>query len=181
MLPDASNLIWIDLEMTGLDPTINTIIEIATLVTDVDLNVVEEGPVLAIHQNNEKLAIMDEWNTRQHGKSGLTKRVQRSDIDLKTAEKLTIKFLKKHIAAHISPMCGNTICQDRRFLYHYMPTLEQYFHYRNIDVSTLKELAQRWRPKFAKFEKHPAHLAINDIYDSIDELKYYRSHFLQLD
>ena len=180
MPQDSTNLIWIDLEMTGLDPEKDTIIEIATLVTDVNLNVVEEGPVLAIHQSDEVLAAMDKWNTRQHGKSGLTERVRRSRINLKTAEQSTLAFLRQHVPPNTSPMCGNTVSQDRRFLYSYMPSLEIYFHYRHIDVSTLKELAKRWKPKLPKIKKESKHLAISDIYESIEELKYYRQHFLRL-
>jgi oligoribonuclease len=180
MPQDSTNLIWIDLEMTGLDPQKDTIIEIATLVTDVNLNVVEEGPVLAIHQSDEVLAAMDEWNTRQHGQSGLTERVRRSRINLKTAEQSTLAFLRRHVPPNTSPMCGNTVSQDRRFLYSYMPSLESYFHYRHIDVSTLKELAKRWRPKLPEIKKKSKHLAISDIYESIEELKYYRQHFLRL-
>ncbi len=180
MSQNPNNLIWIDLEMTGLDPYKNTIIEIATLVTDVHLNVIEEGPILAIHQSDEVLAGMDEWCTTHHSQSGLTERVQQSNIELKTAERLTLNFLQRHVPASTSPICGNSIGQDRRFLYHYMPDLEGYFHYRHIDVSTLKELAQRWLPQLAKFEKESKHLAMNDIYESIEELKYYRQHFLRL-
>jgi oligoribonuclease len=180
MSQNPNNLIWIDLEMTGLDPHKNTIIEIATLVTDVHLNVIEEGPILAIHQSDEVLAGMDEWCTTHHSQSGLTERVQQSNIELKTAERLTLNFLQRHVPASTSPICGNSIGQDRRFLYHYMPELEGYFHYRHIDVSTLKELAQRWLPQLAKFEKESKHLAMNDIYESIEELKYYRQHFLRL-
>jgi len=180
MSQNSNNLIWIDLEMTGLDPYKNTIIEIATLVTDVHLNVIEEGPILAIHQSDEVLAGMDEWCTNHHSQSGLTERVRQSNIELKTAERLTLNFLQRHVPANTSPICGNSIGQDRRFLYHYMPDLEEYFHYRHIDVSTLKELAQRWLPQLAKFEKESKHLAMNDIYESIEELKYYRQHFLRL-
>ena len=178
MPQDSTHLIWIDLEMTGLDPDKDTIIEIATLVTDVNLNVVEEGPVLAIHHSNEVLAAMDEWNTRQHGQSGLTERVRQSNISLTTAEQRTLAFIQRHVPPDTSPVCGNTVGQDRRFLYRYMPKLEKYFHYRHIDVSTLKELARRWMPKLPKFDKDSKHLAMSDIYDSIEELKYYREHFL---
>jgi len=174
------NLIWIDLEMTGLDPYQDNIIEIATVVTDNALNVIEEGPSLAIHQSDELLAAMDEWNTRQHGQSGLVERVRQSHINLKTAEQLTLAFLKRLVPRNTSPMCGNTVSQDRRFLYHYMPELEEYFHYRHIDVSTLKELAKRWKPKLPEIQKQSKHLAKDDIYESITELKYYRKHFLRL-
>jgi oligoribonuclease len=179
MPQESSHLIWIDLEMTGLDPDINTIIEIATLVTDVNLQVLEEGPVLAIHQNDETLAAMDEWNTRQHGLSGLTRRVRQSNITLASAEEQTLAFLRRYVPPQTSPMCGNTVSQDRRFLYRYMPRLESYFHYRHIDVSTLKELAKRWQPQLAEFDKESQHLALSDIYDSIEELKYYRQYFLR--
>ena len=175
-----THLIWIDMEMTGLDPRKNTIIEIATLVTDAHLNVVEEGPILAIHQSDTVLAAMDEWNTEHHGQSGLTERVRQSNITLATAENLTLKFLHRHVPPDTSPMCGNTIHQDRQFLYFYMPELEQYFHYRHIDVSTLKELAKRWVPTLPEIEKESKHLAMSDIYESIGELKYYRKHFVQL-
>ncbi len=180
MPQNSSHLIWIDLEMTGLEPAHDTIIEIATLVTDVKLKLVEEGPVLPIHQSEEVLAKMDEWNTNQHGKSGLIERVRQSQITLASAERLTLAFIQQHLPPETSPMCGNSICQDRRFLYKYMPKLEKYFHYRHIDVSTLKELAKRWRPDLPEFEKKSKHLAMSDIYDSIDELKYYHQHFLRL-
>jgi len=179
MSQNSNNLIWIDMEMTGLEPDKDTIIEIATLVTDVNLNVIGEGPILAIHQSDEVLAAMDEWNTRQHGQSGLTQRVRQSNINLATAERLTLAFIQQHVPPDTSPMCGNTVSQDRRFLYNYMPHLEKYFHYRHIDVSTLKELAKRWMPKLPEIEKESKHLAINDIYESIAELKYYRQHFLR--
>jgi oligoribonuclease len=179
MPQNSSHLIWIDLEMTGLEPHHDTIIEIATLVTDVNLNVVEEGPMLAIHQSDEVLAAMDEWNSRQHEKSGLIERVRQSDISLASAERLTLAFLRQHVPPNTSPMCGNSVCQDRRFLYQYMLDLENYFHYRHIDVSTLKELAKRWRPDLPEFEKESKHLAMSDLYDSINELKYYRQHFLR--
>ncbi|RKZ40896.1 MAG: oligoribonuclease [Gammaproteobacteria bacterium] len=180
MAQNSSHLIWIDLEMTGLELRHDTIIEIATLVTDVNLNVIEEGPVLAIHQSDEVLEAMNEWNTTHHGQSGLTERVRQSKIDIKTAERLTLAFLQKHVPQDASPICGNSVGQDRQFLYHYMPELEKYFHYRYIDVSTLKELAYRWLPKLAKFEKESKHLAMSDIYESIEELKYYRQHFLMV-
>ena len=169
------NLIWIDLEMTGLDTQNDAIIEIATVVTDKDLNVVAEGPVLAIHQPLEIMQGMDSWNTRQHGDSGLTERVNVSTIDYATAERQTIDFLKSFVGERKSPMCGNSICQDRRFMARLMPELEAYFHYRNLDVSTLKELAARWHPDVSKgLTKQSRHLALDDVYDSIDELKYYR-------
>ena len=174
-----TNLIWIDLEMTGLVPEKDIIIEIATVVTDADLNVLAEGPSVAIHQNNQHLDGMDEWNTRQHTKSGLVQRVKESEISVNEAEKQTLDFLMKYVDPGASPMCGNSICQDRRFLYNYMPKLEKFFHYRHIDVSTLKELAVRWKPDVVTTSfKESKHLALSDIYDSINELKHYREHFI---
>ena len=176
-----TNLIWIDLEMTGLIPEHDVIIEIATVVTDAQLNVVDEGPSIAIHQSNELLDGMDEWNTNQHNHSGLVKRVQESKISIAEAESKTLNFLMKYVDLGASPMCGNSICQDRRFLYNYMPDLEKFFHYRHIDVSTLKELAVRWKPNIISASyKKSKHLALSDIYDSIDELKHYREHFIAL-
>ena len=174
-----TNLIWIDLEMTGLVPEKDIIIEIATVVTDADLNVLAEGPSLAIHQDNKYLESMDEWNTRQHTKSGLVQRVKESKIFINEAEKQTLDFVMKYVDPGTSPMCGNSICQDRRFLYNYMPKLEKFFHYRHIDVSTLKELAVRWKPDVVSNSfKQSKHLALSDIYDSINELKHYREHFI---
>ena len=174
-----TNLIWIDLEMTGLVPEKDIIIEIATVVTDAHLNVLAEGPSLAIHQDNKHLDSMDEWNTRQHTKSGLVQRVKESEISVNAAEKQTLDFLMKYVDPGASPMCGNSICQDRRFLYNYMPKLEKFFHYRHIDVSTLKELAVRWKPDVVTSSfKQSKHLALSDIYDSINELKHYREHFI---
>jgi len=181
MPQDAKNLIWIDLEMTGLDTTSDEIIEIATVVTDARLNILAEGPVLAIHQPDSVMAAMDEWNTRQHGKSGLTERVKNSATTLAAAERQTLAFLCEWVPAKASPMCGNSICQDRRFLARLMPELEAFFHYRNLDVSTLKELAARWAPGLAdKFQKKGAHLALDDIRESIEELAFYREHFIRL-
>ena len=176
-----TNLIWIDLEMTGLIPEHDVIIEIATVVTDAQLNVVDEGPSIAIHQSNELLDGMDEWNTKQHNRSGLVKRVQESKTSIAEAESQTLNFLMKYVDLGASPMCGNSICQDRRFLYNYMPDLEKFFHYRHIDVSTLKELAVRWKPNIISDSyKKSRHLALSDIYDSIDELKHYRENFIAL-
>lgn len=181
MSQDKNNLIWIDLEMTGLDTQNDVIIEIATIVTDANLNVLEEGPVMAVHQADELLAKMDDWNTRQHGQSGLTERVKKSTITESEAEQKTIEFLRKYVPASSSPMCGNSICQDRRFLARCMPELEAYFHYRNLDVSSLKELARRWSPEVYKgYVKTGTHLALDDIRDSIKELVYYREHFIKL-
>jgi oligoribonuclease len=172
-------LIWIDLEMTGLSPETDTIMEIATVLTNDELEVVAVGPVLAVHQPDDVLARMDDWNQRQHGASGLIKRVRESSATLQTAEQQTLEFLTAHVAAGDSPMCGNSICQDRRFLARYMPRLERHFHYRNLDVSTLKELARRWRPDIMSgMVKQGAHLALADINESIAELRYYRIHLL---
>ena len=179
--PSATNLIWIDLEMTGLVPERHRIIEIATIVTDTELNVLAEGPVFAIHQSDEELVAMDEWNTRQHGKSGLAQRVRESRVTEAEAEQQTLAFLSQWVPAGKSPMCGNSICQDRRFLARWMPALEKHFHYRNLDVSTLKELCLRWAPEVAKgFDKDSTHLALADIRDSIAELVYYRARFIRI-
>jgi len=180
MTLNKDNLIWIDLEMTGLDPDRDVIIEIATVVTDKDLNVLATGPMLAVHQREEVLAGMDQWNQKHHGASGLIERVRKSQVREREAEYLTLEFLKKWVPPGESPMCGNSICQDRRFLYRSMPQLEAYFHYRNLDVSTLKELACRWAPHLQEgFKKKNAHEALADILESIEELKYYRKHFLR--
>jgi oligoribonuclease len=180
MAVSEKNLIWIDLEMTGLDPQNDQIIEIATVVTDAELNELAEGPVIAIHQSDQVLAAMDEWNTRQHGGSGLIERVRESPYDAATAERATLAFLADWVSQGVSPMCGNSICQDRRFMARLMPTLEEYFHYRNLDVSTLKELARRWAPEvYNGFSKDSSHLALEDIRDSIAELRHYREHLLQ--
>lgn len=178
---DESNLIWIDLEMTGLDVDNDYIIEIATIVTNSNLEILAEGPVFAIHQTDATLQLMDEWNTTQHSLSGLVERVRQSKVDATEAETQTIAFLEQYVPPGASPMCGNTICQDRRFLYKHMPKLQSYFHYRNLDVTTLKILAQRWAPPIAKkMMKESKHLALSDIKDSIDELRYYREHFLKI-
>ena len=180
-MSNADHLIWVDLEMTGLEPDHDTIIEIATIVTDSDLNVIAEGPVFAIHQSAETMAGMDEWNTNQHGGSGLTQRVLDSDISMEQAEAETIKFLEQYVPAGKSPMCGNSIGQDRRFMVKYMPKLEAFFHYRNLDVSSVKELARRWRPDvLAGVQKSGSHLALDDIRDSIAELQHYRETFFRL-
>lgn len=179
MAQDTANLIWIDLEMTGLNPDTDLIIEIATVITDKDLNILAQGPVLAVHQPDAALAAMDDWNQKHHGQSGLIERVKASLINDAEAERLTIDFLKDWVPENTSPICGNSIGQDRRFLYRYMPTLEAYFHYRNIDVSTLKELAARWAPAVKDgFNKESSHQALDDILESIDELRYYREHFI---
>ncbi len=181
MKPNEDNLIWIDLEMTGLIPERDRIIEIATVVTDSHLNVLAEGPVMAIFQPDDVLNGMDEWNTNQHGKSGLVQRVRQSTFDAAAAERLTIDFLANWVPPGKSPMCGNSICQDRRFLARYMPQLEAFFMYRNLDVSTLKELARRWAPAVAAgVKKTSTHLALDDIRDSIAELQHYREHFIKL-
>jgi len=181
MTKKKSNLIWIDLEMTGLDTQNDMIIEIATIVTDAELNVLAEGPIIAIHQPDILLDGMDAWNTKQHGKSGLTRRVQESEFTVEQAEAETIAFLEQYIPKGASPMCGNSICQDRRFMARLMPELEAFFHYRNLDVSSLKELARRWAPAVEKsFKKNASHLAMDDVKDSIRELAHYRENFIKL-
>jgi oligoribonuclease len=178
---NADNLVWIDLEMTGLDPGSDRVIEIATVVTDKQLNILAEGPIIAIHQDDATLAAMDEWNTRQHGQSGLVDRVRHSRVTEQEAELATLTFLLRYAEPGASPMCGNSICQDRRFLARCMPELERFFHYRNLDVSTLKELARRWAPAVADgFRKESKHLALDDIRDSIEELRHYREHLFRL-
>lgn len=178
----SQRLIWIDLEMTGLSPDHDVIIEIATIVTDKDLNLIAEGPVFAIAQSDKTLAGMDEWNTRTHTQSGLVKRIKEEGVSLAEAEAKTIEFLREHVGENTSPMCGNSICQDRRFLARQMPTLESYFHYRNLDVSTLKELAKRWKPEALNgFKKTNAHTALADIQESIAELAHYRATLLNLE
>lgn len=180
-MKNDNNLVWLDLEMTGLDVEQNRIIEIATIVTDKDLNILAEGPVFAIYQNDALLSAMDSWNTNQHTQSGLVDRVKKSSITEQDAEKAIISFLEQHVAKGKSPLCGNSIYVDRMFLKHYMPTLEQFFHYRLIDVSTLKELANRWTPTLQKgLKKENKHLALDDIKDSINELKYYRDNWIKI-
>ncbi|MBW7470593.1 oligoribonuclease [Marinobacter sp. M216] len=180
-MAEGDRLVWIDLEMTGLDPEKERIIEMATIITDSELNVVAEGPVIAVHQPDSLLDSMDEWCTNTHGASGLTKRVKESSIDEAEAEKQTLEFLQQYLESGKSPLCGNSIGQDRRFLVKYMPKLESFFHYRNLDVSTVKELARRWRPDvLAGVKKQGSHLALDDIRDSINELRHYRDTFFKL-
>lgn len=175
------NLVWLDCEMTGLNPQEHRVIEIALVVTNADLSVRVEGPVIAIHQSDEELAKMDAWNRGTHGRSGLTERVKASAIDEAAAQAEVLRFMKRYVPKAKVPMCGNSIGQDRRFLARYMPDLEAYFHYRNVDVSTLKELARRWRPELVTgFKKAQKHTALADVHESIDEMRYYRQHFLQL-
>ncbi len=179
-MQSENNLIWIDLEMTGLDHKTDQIIEIATVITDANLNKLVEGPVFAIQTKQKFLDGMDEWCTTHHGKSGLTQRVIDSNITMQEAELATLKFIRQHVPKNKSPMCGNSICQDRRFMIEQMPILERFFHYRNLDVSTLKELAKRWAPQvYSSHKKQGAHLALDDIYESIDELKHYRKFLLK--
>jgi oligoribonuclease len=181
MAQDASRLIWIDMEMTGLKPDSDRIIEVALVITDAALNTVAEAAVLVVHQDDATLAGMDSWNQGTHGRSGLIDKVKQSSLDEVRVEHDMVAFLREHVPPRISPMCGNSICQDRRFLARWMPQLEDYFHYRNLDVSTLKELCKRWRPDLAKgWVKQGKHEALADIYESIDELKYYREHFLKV-
>jgi oligoribonuclease len=181
MTIDQNNLIWIDLEMTGLEPQADQIIEIATVVTNKNLNILAQGPVIAIHQPLSVMNAMDEWNTSHHGDSGLTRRVLESNESTRDAEQETLQFLEKYVIPGKSPMCGNSICQDRRFMARLMPELEAFFHYRNLDVSTLKELARLWKPEIVGgFVKKGAHLALDDILESIDELEYYRENFIRM-
>lgn len=182
MPQDQNNLVWIDMEMTGLVPEKDRIIEVAIVVTNANLETVAEAPVLVVHQPDSVLDAMDSWNKGTHGKSGLIDKVKASKFSDADVEKQMLEFLKQHVPAKTSPMCGNSICQDRRFLANWMPQLEAYFHYRNLDVSTLKELAKRWRPALlGGLTKHGKHEALADIYESIDELKYYREHFLRME
>lgn len=182
MAQDKDNLIWIDMEMSGLSPDDNVILEVAVVITDMHLNTVAESPVLVVHQTDALLDGMDDWNRKHHGKSGLIDRVKASPHDEAAVEDLMLHFLKKHVPKGKSPMCGNSICQDRRFMARHMPKLEEYFHYRNLDVSVFKELAKRWRPViYNGFKKVSKHEALSDIYESIEELKYYREHFIKLD
>jgi oligoribonuclease len=180
-MQNASNLVWVDMEMTGLEPDSDVVIEIATIVTDSNLNTLAEGPVIALHQSQQTLAGMDEWNTTHHTRSGLVDRVKASAENEQSATDLTIDFLNQWVAKGASPMCGNTICQDRRFMARHMPRLESYFHYRNLDVSTLKILMKLWRPELESgISKTGAHLALDDIRESIEEMRYYREHFLRV-
>ena len=175
------NLVWVDMEMTGLIPEVDRVIEIATIVTDSQLNVLAEGPVIAIKQPDSALEAMDEWNTRTHSASGLVERVRSSAVSEQMASDMTVDFLKEWVPEGMSPMCGNSICQDRRFMARHMPALQKYFHYRNLDVSTLKILAQRWRPDLPDLPKQGAHEALADIRESIEELRHYRTHFLRVE
>ena len=179
--PNEFRLVWLDMEMTGLDPEKERIIEVAVVITEPDLTIVAEGPVLVVHQPDSLLDAMDSWNKSTHGKSGLIDRVKASTLSESDAEHQLITFMAQYVPAGRSPLCGNTVSQDRRFMFNYMPKLEQFFHYRTIDVSTLKELARRWKPELLKgFEKRSKHEALADIYESIDELKYYREHFIKI-
>ena len=180
--PNEFNLVWVDMEMTGLEPDTDRIIEVAVVVTDMHLNMIAEGPVFAIYQSDETMDKMDAWNKGTHGRSGLIERVKTSTVTEEAAEAELITFLKQYVPAGKSPMCGNTICQDRRFMVRTMPKLEAFFHYRNLDVSTLKELCKRWKPEIVSgFKKHQKHTALADILESIEELRYYREHFIKLD
>ncbi|WP_297453555.1 oligoribonuclease [Ferrovum sp.] len=182
MAQDKNHLVWVDMEMTGLDPMRDRVIEVALVVTNNALEVVAEGPVLVIHQPDEVLDAMDDWNKGTHQRSGLIDRIRASTLTEAEAEEQLVEFLKAHVPAGESPMCGNSVCQDRRFMANYLPRLEQYFHYRNLDVSTLKELSKRWKPAvYSAFKKSGKHEALADILESIDELRHYRTHFIRLD
>jgi oligoribonuclease len=181
MAADSNNLIWVDMEMSGLDPTIERVLEVAIVITDTQLNSVAEGPVVVVHQPAAVLDAMDAWNKSTHAKSGLIERVKASRLTEADADAQLVEFLKQHVPAGVSPLCGNSVHQDRRFMVKYLPAFEAYFHYRNLDVSTLKELMRRWKPELAAgMIKHGRHEALADVYESIDELKYYREHFLKL-
>jgi oligoribonuclease len=182
MAQDSDNLIWLDMEMSGLSPDSDRILELAAVVTDAELNVLAQSPVLVVHQSDAVLAGMDAWNQSTHGRSGLIDKVKASTLDEAAASTIMLEFLRQHVPAGKSPMCGNSICQDRRFMARYMPELEAFFHYRNLDVSVFKELARRWRPAiYSGFKKASKHEALADIYESIEELKYYREHFIRLE
>ena len=182
MTIDQRRLVWLDMEMTGLDPASDTILELAMVVTDADLNVMAESPSWAVYQPDAVLDGMDDWNTKTHGASGLTQRVRQSTMNMRAVEQAAIEFMQVWVGKGISPMCGNSICQDRRFMARYMPELTTWFHYRNLDVSTLKELCRRWRPDLsARINKMGAHTALADIYESIEELRFYRQNFLKAD
>ena len=181
MAADANNLIWVDMEMSGLDPEIEKVLEVAIVITDTHLNLVAEGPVVVVHQPDTVLNAMDAWNKSTHAKSGLIGRVKASPVDEGAADLMLVEFLKQHVPAGVSPLCGNSVHQDRRFMVKNLPAFEAYFHYRNLDVSTLKELMRRWKPELAAgMTKHGRHEALADVHESIDELKYYREHFLKL-
>lgn len=182
MSQNESHLVWVDMEMSGLEPERDRILEVAMIVTDKDLNLIAEGPVLVVHQSDAVLNAMDNWNKGTHGKSGLIDKVKASTLGDAEVEARMLDFMKQHVPARTTPMCGNSICQDRRFMVRYMPALEAYFHYRNLDVSTLKELAKRWKPGIMDgFKKQNSHTALADIVESIEELKYYREHFIRVD
>ncbi|HNA30368.1 MAG TPA: oligoribonuclease [Thiobacillaceae bacterium] len=181
MAQNDTHLVWVDMEMSGLDPDKDVVLEVALVVTDKDLNLVEEGPVLVVHQADAVLDAMDSWNKSTHGKSGLVDKVKASPLSEADVETRMIEFMARHVGERKSPMCGNSICQDRRFMARHLPKLEAYFHYRNLDVSTLKELAARWRPELKDgFKKANSHTALADIQESIEELKYYREHFIRM-
>jgi oligoribonuclease len=181
MAADANNLIWVDIEMSGLDPEVEKVLEVAVVVTDTQLNTVAEGPVLVVHQPNAVLDAMDAWNKNTHAKSGLIERVRASAFSEADVDARLVDFLQQYVPAGVSPLCGNSVHQDRRFMVRYLPRFEAHFHYRNLDVSTLKELMRRWKPELAAgMTKHGRHEALADIYESIDELKYYREHFLKI-